>query len=247
MLFVVKRYLWAAVVLAAALSFCTSGYSQTGPSNLGSTPGVPTGPASKFKGPAEKPKKESTPKETKEKAGKSALPSSERVIAQSPSASYKLSPSDLVMIKVYQEDDLERELRIANDGTIDFPLIGVVEIGGKTINEASDLIRKSLQKDYLVNPQVSINIMEYAKRKFTVLGNVNKPGSYEIPPEEKVDLQEAIAIAGGTTRIGNPAKVTITRVTPNGGKTRFAVDATKTTQLIYIEPEDIIDIGEKLF
>src|SRR5687768_15768347 len=53
---------------------------------------------------------------------------------------YTLSPNDLVLIKVFQEDDLTRELRLAKDGSIDFPLIGVINLGGKTLSEANKVI-----------------------------------------------------------------------------------------------------------
>jgi protein involved in polysaccharide export with SLBB domain len=102
---------------------------------------------------------------------------------QSPTT-YVLSPNDLVLIKVYRHDDLESRLRIAKDGSSIFPLLGTVQLGGKTVEQATASVRELLAKDYLVNPQVTITVLEYAKRRFTVLGQVLKPGSYEIPSEE---------------------------------------------------------------
>ena len=90
---------------------------------------------------------------------------------------YALSPNDLVLVKVYRHDDLETKLRVASDGTATFPLLGTVNLGGKTLEEASAHIRDLLSKDYLVNPQVTITMLEYSKRRFTVLGQVQKPGA----------------------------------------------------------------------
>src|SRR6185436_12138884 len=108
---------------------------------------------------------------------------------------YALTPNDLILIKVYRNDDLESKLRIESDGTSTFPLLGTIKLGGKTVEEAMVYIRHPLGKYYLVNPQVTITVLEYAKRRFSVLGQVQKPGAYEIPSEESVNLLEAIAMA----------------------------------------------------
>src|SRR3954468_24310438 len=90
---------------------------------------------------------------------------------------YTLQPNDLVQIKVFQEPDLTTTARVAADGTISFPLIGTVGIGGRTVSGAAGTIRSALAKDYLVDPQVSLTVTDYAKRRFTVLGQVQKGGT----------------------------------------------------------------------
>lgn len=165
--------------------------------------------------------------------------------------SYTLSPSDVVQVKVYQEDDLETKVRIARDGTTSFPLIGVVKLGGKTVEQAANLIRDELAKDFLVNPQVTLTVIEYAKRRFTVLGQVQKPGTYEIPNEESVTLLQAIAMAGGYTRLANKANIIVTR-SPNGKKATFSLDVNHATNDLKTEPfiilpDDTITVPERLF
>ena len=164
---------------------------------------------------------------------------------------YVLSPSDLVQMKVYQEDDLETKVRIAKDGTVTIPLIGVVHIGGKTVEEATKLIRDLLDRDYLVNPQVTLTVVEYAKRRFTVLGQVQKPGSYEIPDEETVTLLQAVAIAGGYTRLANPGRITVSR-NVGGHKTTLSLDGRAmandpSTQQFQVMPDDTITVAERIF
>src|SRR2546430_16619602 len=164
---------------------------------------------------------------------------------------YVLSASDVVQVKVYQEDDLETKVRIARDGTTSFPLIGVIKLGGKTVEQAANLIRDELGKDYLVNPQVTLTVIEYAKRRFTVLGQVQKPGTYEIPNEESVTLLQAIAMAGGYTRLANKANITVTR-SPNGKKATFSLDVNHATNDLKTEPfvilpDDTITVPERLF
>src|SRR5882762_9781183 len=75
------------------------------------------------------------------------------------SKTYMLAPNDVVDIKVYQEDDLETKARIGQDGTISFPLIGIVGIGGNTIEQAGVLIRDKLKTNYLVNPQITLIVV----------------------------------------------------------------------------------------
>jgi polysaccharide export outer membrane protein len=164
--------------------------------------------------------------------------------------SYRLSPSDVIKIKVFQEDDLTTEGRIGKDGTVTIPLVGVVTLGGKTVEEATGHLRELFGKDYLVNPQVTLSVTEYAKRRFTVLGQVQKPGTYDIPSEESVTLLQAIAMAGGFTRLAVQGKVSVTRIL--GGKRTFSVDVKSAandsaTKPIEILPDDTIIVAERVF
>src|SRR5229473_3287093 len=68
------------------------------------------------------------------------------------SANYLLAANDIIHIKVYREEELDTTVRLAKDGTIIFPLIGSLQIGGKTTAQATALVRDLLAKDYLVNP-----------------------------------------------------------------------------------------------
>src|ERR1051325_6461872 len=152
---------------------------------------------------------------------------------------YVLAPNDVVQVKVYQEDDLETKMRIARDGTSSFPLIGVVQLGGKTVEQASNLIKQRLGKDFLVNPQVTLTVVEYSKRRFTVLGQVQKPGTFEIPNEESVTFLQAIAMAGGYTRLANKGNVTVTRIT-SGRKVNFSLDVNAATSALDTRPFEIL-------
>jgi len=170
--------------------------------------------------------------------------------AASSGQSYRLSPSDLIKMKVFQEDDLATEARIGKDGTVTIPLVGVVTLGGKTVEEATAHLREMFGKDYLVNPQVTLTVAEYAKRRFTVLGQVQKPGTYDIPSEESVSLLQAIAMAGGFTRLAVQGKVMVTRTL--GGKRTFAVDVKANTndpgtKQLEILPDDTIIVSERVF
>lgn len=163
---------------------------------------------------------------------------------------YVLSPGDIVEVKVFQEDDLDTIARISQDGVIVFPLIGRVSIGGQTPQNAARLIQELLGKDYLVNPHVNVNVNEYTKRRITVLGEVQKPGSYDLPDRVTIPLLEAIGMAGGYTRVADPSRITVKRKV-NDRISVMRLNAKKmagsSTASFEVLPGDIINVGESLF
>jgi len=177
--------------------------------------------------------------------------SSEPVVQLHSGNYYDLHSNDLVEIKVFQEDDLDSTLRISRDGAVNFPLIGAVHIGGRSPQEAARAIRDLLARDYLVNPQVSVTVKEFSKRRFTVLGEVQKPGAYDMPDQDSIGLLEAIGMAGGYTRIAEPGKITLRR-TGSGGEKVYHLDAKKMAKGrggsgFEIRPGDVVTVGERIF
>jgi len=168
-----------------------------------------------------------------------------------PKANYVLATNDLISVKVFQEDDLQTQVRVAKDGTITFPLIGVVRVGGKTPQEAARTIRDMLAKGYLVNPQVTVNVLEYFKYRLTVLGQVQKPGSYDFPDRDRLTLLEAIGLAGGYTRAADPSKVLVKRLV-NGKEVVYRLNAKnmasqQSTTAFEVLPGDVITVAESIF
>ena len=164
---------------------------------------------------------------------------------------HTLSANELIEIKVFQEPDLTTATRIPQDGRITFPLIGEVVIAGKRVQAATRLIQGRLQERFLVNPQVTITVTEQAQRLFTVLGQVQKPGTYRFPDRQALDLIQVIGIAGGYTRLADPGKITIKRRTA-GGESVLRVDGGKLARdekarAFSVESGDLITVGERLF
>jgi polysaccharide export outer membrane protein len=165
------------------------------------------------------------------------------------SPQYILRQGDVVQIKVYQEDDLTSISRIGKDGTITMPLLGSVQVVSNSLEQAAVIIHDRLAKDYLVNPQVTLNVTEFAKRRFTVLGQVQRPGTYDMPTDDSVSLLQAIATAGGYTRIANAHKVSVQRTVGTENKL-IRLDADPTAQKkqekpFEILPDDVIVVGER--
>ncbi|HEY6167345.1 MAG TPA: polysaccharide biosynthesis/export family protein [Verrucomicrobiae bacterium] len=161
---------------------------------------------------------------------------------------YAIRPNDLVQLSVYSEDDLNVAARVADDGKIRIPLLGPITVAGKTVERASEEIRAAFAKDFLVNPRITFVVVEYSKRLFTVLGQVQRPGAYEIPVGGGLTLLEAIGLAGGLTRIGSSAKITVQRVV-DGKPVTLKLDgdamADRKSGSLSIQPSDVINIGEK--
>jgi len=164
---------------------------------------------------------------------------------------YRLSPNDLIFVKVFQEDDLDSTLRVAEDGSIIFPLIGSVKVGGRSVASATGVIRDLLDARFLVNPQVTLTVLAYANRHITVLGQVQRPGDYNLREQGSVSLLEAIGIAGGFTRLANSGDIIVKRA--EGGAERILHLNAKTMASdnhsgpFVVFPGDTITVTERFF
>ena len=166
-------------------------------------------------------------------------------------AGHRLEPNDVIEVKVFQEPDLTTATRVAADGKITFPLIGEVAVSGKTPAEAARVIRDRLEARFLVDPQVSLTVLEPAKRLFTVLGQVQRPGTYRFPDQEALNLVQVIGIAGGYTRLADPARVTVKRQT-RGKDNVFQLNAKRMAResastAFVVQPGDLITVAERPF
>jgi protein involved in polysaccharide export with SLBB domain len=171
--------------------------------------------------------------------------------AQNATDNYRLCPNDLVEIHVYQESDLDSRVRIGGDGSVTLPLVGNVSIGGKSANEAAELLRQKYGQRFLVDPQITVTVTEFSKRRFTVLGQVQTPGSYSMPDNEAVTLLQAIGMAGGYTRIAEPSNISVKRI-ENGVESVMKLNAKRMARggasaAFKIIPGDVITVPESLF
>lgn len=120
----------------------------------------------------------------------------------SPGSNYLIGPSDRLGIKVFDEPTLSGEYNVDTDGTITFPFVGRVSVGGKTIKDIEAQLTTALRADYVRRAQVSIDITQYRSRAIFVLGEVRNPGKYNI--QGQVTLLEVIAKAGSLTPTAGP-------------------------------------------
>jgi polysaccharide export outer membrane protein len=170
-------------------------------------------------------------------------PAAER--AEAPSApEYPLGPGDIVKINVYNNPDLTTEAEISQNGTISFPLVGEVKIGGLSRADAEKAISASLgQGGFVPNAHVNMLVLQYRSQQVSVIGEVNKPGKY--PINQMVTVTDLIAMAGGIGPKGG-SMVTIIKKDGNGRTAQYNVDFKELLsggnpeKNVRIDSEDII-------
>lgn len=163
-------------------------------------------------------------------AAPSATPSAPASPVTATSADYIVHASDLLRVQVFQEDDLNRDVRVSQDMTITLPLIGSVNVLGQTVRDIEEEVRKRYDQDYLVNPQINIIVVEYGHRTVNVLGSVNNPGAVQFPQEKGLNFLDAISLAGGFSRLADRKRVKLTRATPDGQVKVFTINADDLVQ-----------------
>ena len=176
-----------------------------------------------------------------------------RAAEQEPRASsdYILQPQDLLKIVVFQEADLDREVRISQEYTINLPLIGSVNLTGKSVRQAEELVRKLYDADFLKNPQITIQVLEYTPRIVQVLGAVNQAGTVTFTPEKQMGIVEAIAKAGGHSRLADLRRVRLTRQLGGGRTDTFTINVDDVMKGVSSEPwllqkDDVIVVPERI-
>lgn len=168
-------------------------------------------------------------------------------------ADYLIKSGDKINIKIFPEDQYIRggQYEVTPEGNVTLPLIGKVIVAGKTISEASDDLRQIIDKDYIISPEVVIELLGYKVETFVVLGQVQKPGTLNMPAgATELTFLQAISLAGGFSQIANIKKVKIIRVIEGQRKIiRLNAESIISGEAedIRIEPGDVIHVSESMF
>lgn len=161
--------------------------------------------------------------------------------------SYIIGPTNLLHVKILGEGGLQSTFRVDELGYITHPLAGRIPIGGLTVADAEARIEEALRGDYILNPHVTIFVLEHSR--FSVLGEVRKPGNYEILG--RMNIVEAISIAGGFTPVAAENKVRILRQTDSGEKTMIVnvedIMEGKKEAEAYIQAGDVVHVTKSFF
>lgn len=152
-------------------------------------------------------------------------------------ADYVLGHGDRIRITVFGHDDLTGEYLLSETDTVSLPLVGVLDFDGATLGEAQRIVVDALKPDYLVDPRVSVEVLEY--RPFYIIGEVNDPGAY--PYVNGMTVIEAVALGGGFSYRARTNRVMVIRAT----------DETRTENEIDVNdkvlPGDVVRVAERLF
>lgn len=156
-----------------------------------------------------------------------------------------LGAGDVFQVRVHGHDDLTGIHRVSPDGTIDFPLVGRVEVAGKNQGQVADLIRVRLLDGFLRRPSVTVYIKEFNSKKVYVLGQVKKPGMFNFV--ENMSIVQAIALAGGFTGLAR-TNYAIVRRTEDGVERRIPIPVeqimTEQGRDFILQPGDVVFVPE---
>lgn len=160
-----------------------------------------------------------------------------------------LGTGDVFDVRVYGEPELSGRYRVAQDGTIDFPLVGRLSVAEREPTEVVDALQAALlEGQFLRAPQVSVMVVEYNSKKITVMGAVSSSGQY--PLTAGLTLVQAISLAGGFNALANPGQTTVTRRV-EGELKRFRVDADAASRGraadFVLRAGDIVFVPERAF
>jgi polysaccharide export outer membrane protein len=166
-----------------------------------------------------------------------------------PTESTTLGPGDLFTMDIVGEKDLPRDYQVASDGTVDLPYLNAVKVAGLEPQEVARLIREQLAaKKILTNPSVVVSVTQYNSKRVTVLGQVQKPGSFPLSPG--ITLVQAISQAGGFNAIAKRNNVVLIRKTKDGTQTvNVDVEAISDGESkdIPLQAGDQIYVNERIF
>ena len=165
-------------------------------------------------------------------------------------AARKIAPNDLLFIRVYNEPEMTAEKKVSGDGVINYTFVKEIQVGGKTTAEVEKEIHDILDKDYFVNPEVSVEVKQYDVQYVTVTGQVARAGQVPIPPDHLIDVVEAIGAAGDFTRLANKKDIKV-RNNKTGESTKYSYDGlqklAETGKKVILEHGDVVTVGESTF
>ena len=150
---------------------------------------------------------------------------------------YTLGAGDRLKVTVFNEPDLSGDFEVNGQGSVSLPLIGQIKVIGQTTVEVQVLLTQKYGKDYLVNPNISVEVTNY--RPFFIIGEVNHPGSY--PYVNGMTVINAVALAGGYTPRANHDRIKI----KHGSDTTDQEQEVKEDSAVL--PGDVIQVPERIF
>jgi len=134
-------------------------------------------------------------------------------LASPPEPPYTVEPGDTLLVSVWKEPELQRPVLVEPDGTFAFPLCGQIDAHDKTVGQLQQEITKHLAR-FITDPVVTVSLQKISGNRVYVIGQVTKPGSFIVNP--RVDVMQAISMAGGTTPFASLGNIKIIRRTNNG-------------------------------
>ena len=164
-------------------------------------------------------------------------------------ATTRLGPEDVISVDVFDKPNYSRSnITVPPDGAISYPQIGRVIVAGRTIPEIEKELRERLV-EYIIDPQVSIQLVASHSQKIFVIGDVTTPGIYEMT--RRMNVTEALAKAGYVNKYGNKKKIHVLRLQPGGETVAMPVNMKEVeqgkTKDIFLVPGDTVVVPGNFF
>ena len=150
---------------------------------------------------------------------------------------YTLGSGDKLKITVFNEPDLSGEFEVNGQGFVALPLLGLTKVIGLTISDAQAMLTQKYGKDYLVNPNIAVEVTNY--RPFFIIGEVNHPGGF--PYVNGMTVINAVALAGGYTPRANHDRIKIKHDKDTSAEEREVREDSA------VLPGDVIEVPERFF
>jgi polysaccharide export outer membrane protein len=155
---------------------------------------------------------------------------------------YRIGPEDVLEIDVWNRAELSRKVPVRPDGRISLPLVNDIQASGLTPMELRDFLLARLA-EYVTAPEVSVIVTEVRSFKISVLGEVSKPGRFDL--KGRIRLVDALALAGGLTEYASRSNVVVLRSRGPGLEShRFDYDRLRTADArvvnFFLEPDDVV-------
>jgi len=172
-----------------------------------------------------------------------------RVALPPPIESTTIGPDDVFRMQIVGEKELPDEYQVSSDGSVDLPYIHRVQAAGLEPQNLAKIIRERLVAEKILkDPSVIVTIKEHRSKKITVLGQVQKPGSFTF--SSGMTLLQALSVSGGFTSIAKSDRVNLTRKTKTGSKTVvLSIDSITEGRSpdILLQAGDVIYVSERVF
>lgn len=166
-----------------------------------------------------------------------------------PAQNTTLGPGDTFTLEIVGERDLPKDYQVAADGTVTFPYVHSIVVGGLEPHEVAELVRaKLIENKILMDPSVVVSVTEYRSKRIVLLGQVQEPGSFPVGPG--MTLLQAISLGGGFTSVAQASHVSLSRTTSGKAKT-VTVDVLAISEGrapdVPLQPGDRIYVPERIF
>jgi protein involved in polysaccharide export with SLBB domain len=160
----------------------------------------------------------------------------------------KIIPGDILVIRIANEPDLTQQRTVGTDGKIKFWILDEMDVRDKSTSDVERELREKLDKDYIINPGVSVEVLTYAKQYINVMGQVLDPGRKELPVDRRITIVDALSMGRGFTPRANQSEVVLIRKGQKKTYSKKDIDKMmERGEQIFMEPDDTINVGESIF